>query len=81
MTLDGDESMDKEVRLELNVVKGWVGGPYAPQILALPERGGSTSCQDFFGGFVHNALRVLQSDHSSPKSDNFPTKVCPYSPE
>ena len=40
MTLDGDESMDKEVRLELNVVKGWVGGPYAPQILALPERGG-----------------------------------------
>ena len=28
----------------------------------------------FFGEFVHNALRALQSDHSSPKSDNFPQK-------
>ena len=36
--------------------------------------GGSAPCQDFFGGFVHNALRALQSDHSSPKSDNFPPK-------
>ena len=24
-------------------------------------------CQDFFGGFVHNALGALQSDHSSQK--------------
>ena len=31
-------------------------------------------------GFVHNALRALQSDPLSPKSDNFPPKVCPYSP-
>ena len=35
-------------------------------------------CQDFFGGFVHTALRALQSDHLSPKSDNFPPKVWPY---
>ena len=62
MTLHGDESMDKEVRLELNVVKGWVGGPYAPKILALKDRKGrgcSAPCQDLFGGFVHNALRAL----------------------
>ena len=43
--------------------------------------GGSAPCQDFFGGFVHNALRPLQSDQSSPKSDNFPPKVCPHFPE
>ena len=29
----------------------------------------------FFGGFVHNAMRALQSDHLLPK------KVCPYSTE
>ena len=40
--------------------------------LALPE---------FFGGFVHNALWALQSDHLSPKSDNFPPKVCPFPQE
>ena len=57
MTLDGDESMDKEVRLVLNVVKGWVGDPYAPQILALPERGALPLARIFFRGFVHNALR------------------------
>ena len=39
------------------------------------QKGGSHLCQDFFGGFVHNALRALQSDHSSPKSDNLPPKV------
>ena len=51
------------------VAKGWVAGPYAPKILALPEReGDSAPCQDFFGGFVHNALRALQSDHLSTKS-------------
>ena len=52
-----------------------------PGIARKGGRGGSAPCQDFFGGFVHNALRALQSDHSSPKSDNFPPKVCPYSPE
>ena len=48
MTLDGDESMAKEVRLVLNVVKGWVGGPYAPKILALPERGGDLTHAKIF---------------------------------
>ena len=43
--------------------------------------GGSAPCQDFFGGFVHNTLRALQSNHLSPKSDNFLPNVCPYSPE
>ena len=36
--------------------------------------GDSAPCQDFFGGFVHNALRALQSAHLSPKSDNLPPK-------
>ena len=55
---------------EHSVAKGWVGVPNVPKILALPEGGGSAPCQDFFGGFVHNALRALQSDHLSQKSDN-----------
>ena len=59
---------------EHSVAKGWVGAPNVPKILAMPEGGGSSPCQDLFGGFVHNALRALQSD-------NFPPKVCPYSPE
>ena len=25
--------MDKQVRVVLNVVKGWVGGPYAPKVI------------------------------------------------
>ena len=55
---------------------------YAPKIQALPERGGcSAPCQDFFRGFVHNALRALQSDHLPPISDNVPPKVRLYSPE
>ena len=44
---------------------GWTGPPNLHGVerwLALPE---------FFGGFVHNALWALQSDHLSPKSDNF----------
>ena len=40
-------------------------------------KGGPSLSRIFFGGFVHNALRALQSDHSSPKSDNFYPKVCP----
>ena len=48
----------------------------------IARKGGAFApCQDFFGGFVHNALRALQIDHSSPKSDNFPPKVSPNSPE
>ena len=34
------------------------------------DRGGSDLCQDFFGGFVQNALRALQCDHLS--SPSFP---------
>ena len=60
----------------------WVEGPYAPKILALPERGGELCpLPGFFGVFVHNALRALQRDHSSPRSDNFPPKVCPMDPQ
>ena len=51
-----------------------------PGIARKGGRGGSAPCQDFFGGFVHNALRALQSDHSSPKSDNFPPKSVPLYP-
>ena len=36
--------------------------------------GGLAPCQDFFGGFVHNVLRALQSDRSSPKVTVSPKK-------
>ena len=36
--------------------------------------GGLYPLPGFFGGFVHNALRALQSAHLFPKSDNLPPK-------
>ena len=39
----------------------------------------SAPCQDFFGGFVHNALRALQSDQKviiSPHFRTFAEKCC-----
>ena len=49
-----------------------MGGPNPG--IARNGGGNSAPCQDVFGGFVHNALRALQSAHLSPKSDNLPPK-------
>ena len=58
-----------------NLFPGMGWGTICTQNLGIARKGGgSASCQDFFGGFVHNALRALQSDH-------FPPKVCPFPPE
>ena len=47
---------------QFKLCKGGVGGPNVPKILALPEGGGgSAPCQDFFGGFVHNVLKKLDT--------------------
>ena len=44
------------------------GRPNVPKILAMQRRG-FASCQDFFRGFVHNALRAIQSLPLPPLSD------------
>ena len=40
--------------------------------------GGSDHCLDFFWKLCPHVLRALKGDHSSPKSDIFPTKVFLY---
>ena len=57
-----------------NLGRGW-GTKYS-QNPGIARRGGGL-CP--LPGFVHNSLRALQSDHSSPKSDNFPQK-CTHFP-
>ena len=45
-----------------------MGGPNPG--IARNGGGNSAPCQDVFGGFVHNALRALQSDHLSTSTSN-----------
>ena len=47
-------------------IRGGFGIYMHPKSWHCQKGGDSAPCQDFFGGFVHNALRALQSYHSSP---------------
>ena len=58
--------------------KGGVGGTKVPKIVALPEGGGSFPLARIFWSICPQCHCQC---HLSPKSDNFPPKVCPYSPE
>ena len=44
-------------------IRGGFGIYMHPKSWHCQKGGDSAPCQDFFGGFVHNALRALQSDH------------------
>ena len=49
-----------------NLFPGMGWGTICTQNLGIARKGGgSAPCQDLFGGFVHNALRAVQSDHLS----------------
>ena len=61
--------------------KGGVAVPFFPKIQALPGWGGVWPLPGFFWRICPHALRALKGDHSSPKSDNFPTKMSLFSPE